>query len=176
MPKKWFNSQLFIPGAWPFIVIVLSMSYSSEAQALSDEIIKQRIEEKTSGTPELKGTRVRVDVEDGLVVLSGTVCLYAQKMTYEKTAWQTMVVAEVENEIRVIPMFPLDDWTIKRKIREIIKASWQLRYAQLMVTVKDGAVVLQDTFEHTRDVLFLKHKVAEIEGVIAIEIQASFNV
>jgi len=84
VPKKWFNSQLFIPGAWPFIIIVLSMSYSSEAQALSDEIIKQRIEAKASGTPELKGTRVRVDVEDGLVVLSGTVCLYAQKMTYKK--------------------------------------------------------------------------------------------
>ncbi|MFB3123292.1 MAG: hypothetical protein ACE10H_14025 [Candidatus Binatia bacterium] len=39
-----------------------------------------------------------------------------------------------------------------------------------------GAVVLRGTFEHTRDVLFLKHKVAGIEGVIAIEIQTRFNV
>ena len=122
VPKKWFNSQLFIPGAWPFIIIVLSMSYSSEAQALSDEIIKQRIEAKASGTPELKGTRVRVDVEDGLVVLSGTVRLYAQKMTYKKTAWQTMGVAEVENEIRVAPMYPLNDRAINRNLRKIIKA------------------------------------------------------
>ncbi len=36
--------------------------------------------------------------------------------------------------------------------------------------------LLRPTGEHTRDVLFLKYKVAEIEGVIAIEIQASFNV
>jgi len=65
---------------------------------------------------------------------------------------------------------------IYRKIREIIKAHRRLHGAQLTVIVKDRAVVLQGTFEHPRDVLFLKHKIAEIEGVIAIEIQASFNV
>ena len=155
---------------------MLSVFYSSEAQALSDEIIKQQIEAKAADTLELKDTQVRVDVEDRLVVLSGTVRLYEQKMTYEKIAWLTMDVAEVENEIRVAPMYPLNDRAINRKIREIIKAHRRLHGAQLTVTVKGGAVVLQGAFEHPRDVLFLKHKVAGIEGVIAIEIQARFNV
>lgn len=176
VPKKCFNSQHFILGAWSFIIIVLSVSYSSEAQALSDETIKQQIEAKAADTLELKDTQVRVDVEDRLVVLSGTVRLYEQKMTYEKIAWLTMDVAEVENEIRVAPMYPLNDRAINRKIREIIKAHRRLHGAQLTVTVKGGAVVLQGAFEHPRDVLFLKHKVAGIEGVIAIEIQARFNV
>ncbi len=73
-------------------------------------------------------------------------------------------------------MYPLNDRAINHKIRGIIKAHRRLHGAQLTVTVKGGAVVLQGTFEHPRDVLFLKHKVAEIEGVIAIEIQARFNV
>ncbi len=164
------------PLAMSFIVILLSMFYSSEAQALSDETIKQQIEAKAVDTLELKGTQVRVYVEDGLVVLSGTVRLYEQKMTYEKIAWQTTGVAEVENEIRVIPKFSLNDIAIERKIRKIFKIYRRLHGAQLTVLVKDGAVALQGTFEHPRDVLFLKHKVAEIEGVISVEIQASFNV
>ena len=55
------------PLAVAFIIILLSMLQSSEALALSDETIKQQIEAKASDTPELKGTQVRVDVEDGLV-------------------------------------------------------------------------------------------------------------
>ncbi len=152
------------------------MFYSSEAQALSDETIKQQIEAKVSDTSALEGTQVRVYVEDGLVVLSGAARLYEQKMTYEKIAWQTTGVAEVENEIRVIPKISLNDIAIERKIREIFKIYRQLHGAQLTVTVKDGAVVLQGIFEHPRDVLFLKHKVTGIEGVISVEIQASFNV
>ncbi len=85
MPEKCFNSQFFILGAWSFIIILLSMFYSSEAQALSDETIKQQIEAKAGDTLELKDTQVRVDVEDRQVVLSGTVRLYRQKMTYEKS-------------------------------------------------------------------------------------------
>ena len=173
MVKRSRNLQ---PLAMAFIIILLSMFYSSEAQALSDETIKQQIEAKVSDTSALEGTQVRVYVEDGLVVLSGTVRLYEQKMTYEKIAWQTTGVAEVENEIRVIPKFSFNDIAIERKIREIFKIYRRLHGAQLTVTVKDGAVVLQGTFEHPRDVLFLKHKVAGIEGVIAIEIQTRFNV
>lgn len=176
VPEKCCNSQFLLLGAWSFIIIVLSMSHSSEAQALSGEIIKQRIEAKASGTPELKDTQVRVDMEDRQVVLSGTVCLYEQKMTYEKIAWLAMDVAEVENEIRIAPMVPLNDRAINRKIREIIKTHRRLHGAQLTLSAKGGAVVLQGTFEHPRDVLFLKRKVVGIEGVIAIEIQARFNV
>ena len=173
MVERFHNLK---PLALSFVVILLSTFYKSEAQALSDEMIKQQIEAKVSDTSALEGTQVRVYVEDGLVVLSGTVRLYEQKMTYEKIAWQTRGVAEVENEIRVIPKFSLNDIAIERKIREIFKVYQRLDRAQLTVIVKDGAVVLQGIFEHPRNVLFLKHKVAEIEGVISVEIQASFIV
>ena len=173
MVERFHNLK---PLALSFVVILMSTFYKSEAQALSDEMIKQQIEAKVSDTSALEGTQVRVYVEDGLVVLSGTARLYEQKMTYEKIAWQTRGVAEVENEIRVIPKFSLNDIAIERKIREIFKVYQRLDRAQLTVIVKDGAVVLQGIFEHPRNVLFLKHKVAEIEGVISVEIQASFIV
>lgn len=37
-----------------------------------------------------------------------------------------------------------------------------------------GIVTRSDTLDHPSDILFLKHRVAEIEGVISIEIQAKF--
>ena len=173
MRKRYHSLKLLV---MTLIVLMLSMLYCSAALALGDEIIKQRIEAKAADILELKGRQVRVDVEDGLVVLSGVVRLYVHKMTYEKIAWQTMGVAEMENEIRVTPKFPLDDMAIERKIREIIQTRPRLQDVALTVTVEGGAVVLKGTFEYPRNVLFLKHKVAEIEGVIAIEIHASFNI
>ena len=173
MRKRYRSLKLLV---MILIFTSLSMFYCSAVPALSDKNIKQRIEAKAADTVELKVTQVRVDVEDGLVVLSGAVRLYVQKMTYEKIAWQTMGVAEVENEIIVTPKFPLDDMAIESKIREIIQTHPRLHDVVLTVTVKGGAVVLQGAFEHPSNVLFLKHKVAEIEGVIAIEIHASFNV
>lgn len=104
--------------------------------------LRNRIKAKAADTVELKGTLVHVDVEDSLVVLSGAVRLYVQKITYEKIAWQTVGVAEVENGIRVTPKFRLDDIAIERKIREIIKTYRRLHGTGLRVIVEDGVMVL----------------------------------
>ncbi len=83
-----------------FTIILMSMFNYQEAPALSDATIKKRIEAQAASTSGLKGAQVSVYVDERQVVLSGSVRLYAQKMTYERIAWQTMGVAEVDNEIR----------------------------------------------------------------------------
>ena len=167
--------QMRNPGLSAVVLTVLfAMAYVPQALSLSDETIKQRIEAQAADTPALRGTRVRVEVDDRLVVLWGVVRLYAQKMTYERIAWQTMGVAEVDNEIRVTPRVALADIAIERKIREIIKEHQRFHSAAAAVKVENGAVHIRATFAHPRDILFLKHRVAEIEGVIAIEIDPAF--
>jgi len=166
------NMKLFILA----LTVLLGMVYVPQALALSDETIKQRIKDAAAETPELRGTKVRIAIEDGFVVLYGEVRLYSQKMIYERIAWQTMGVAEVENEIRVVPLMPLADAAIERKIREVVKTHRRFQGVQLKIRVQEGSVFILTTLEHPRDVLFLKHRVAEIEGVTAIEIDASFNV
>lgn len=106
----------------------------------------------------------------------GQVRLYSQKMMYARIAWQTKGVVEVENEIRVEPVVPLTDGAIERKIREIVKTCRRFQGVKLKIIVEKGYVFLRASFENSRDVLFLKHRVAEIEGVIAIRIDASFMV
>ena len=47
---------------------------------------KQRIEDQAADTLSLRKTQVDLAVEEGYVVLYGTVSLYIQKMLYEQIA------------------------------------------------------------------------------------------
>jgi hypothetical protein len=145
-----------------------------QALAMSDKSLKQNIEDKANDTFRLRETKVEVAVEDGYVVLHGTVDLYIKKMLYEQIAWKTKGVVEVDNEIRVVPKLPQADADIKRNIMEVVPFHRRLQGVNLEIAVKGGAVGIQATFKHPSDVLFFKHRVAEIEGVIAINIIAKF--
>ncbi|MCP4600444.1 MAG: hypothetical protein GY847_07920 [Proteobacteria bacterium] len=104
----------------------------------------------------LKSARVRVDVENGAVILSWTLLIYDHKMKYERIAWQTYGVVEADNEV--------------------LGAYRRQHIVEVAARVTSGKVLLQVAFAHPRAVFFLKHEVAEIEGVIAIEIHISFVV
>ena len=160
--------------AAPLIALALLLSPVTQALAISDEILKQRIEERAAQELELGATAVRIDVGDGFVVLSGSVRFYAYKLSFERIAWQTAGVEDVDNEIRVTPLVPFDDEGIERKIREIIRAHFQVHVYDAKIRVENGAVFISATFQHPRDDLLLKQKVAEIEGVIAIEMDPMF--
>ena len=156
-----------------FLLLVLA---SPQALADNDRVIKQAIEEAAASTPELQGTDARVAVEGRSVILFGSVRLYLHKMIYELIAWQTVGVVEVDNEIRVVPQAPLSDAAIERKIWEIVELHEQFHASEMKVTVARGAVFLSSTFGHPQDVIFLKKRVAAIEGVIAIDIDVALRV
>ena len=161
--------------AWA-IGILLVAGPVALAIAQSDKGIKLAIEKEIANSPELGGVQVRVLVEDGNVILLGAVRFYIQKMQIEKIAWQTAGVVEVDNEAHVMPQAPLSDVEIQRKILEITTVHGRYHDAQITVEVKEGSVSLGGTFRHPRDVIFLKHRVAEIEGVISVQFEIAFRV
>ena len=156
------------------IIIVFGVVHAPRALALSDKLIQQRIEKETGDTFRLRGTKVDLAVEDGYVVLYGTVSLYIQKMLYEQIAWKTEGVVEVDNEIRVVPGLAQSDADIERKTVEVVQTYRRFQGVNIIVSVKAGTVHIRITLDHPSDVLFLKHKVAEIDGVVSINIQAKF--
>ena len=158
------------------LAILLVVAHAAQSMAQSDEGIKLAIEKEIANSSELGGVQVRVLVEDGNVILLGAVRFYIQKMQIEKIAWRTEGVVEVDNEAHVEPLAPLSDVAIKRKILEITRDHERFHGAQIKVEVKDGSVSLDGTFHHPRDVIFLKHRVAEIEGVISVQIEIAFRV
>jgi len=170
--KKNRNLMLIVA----LIIIVFGMAHAHPALAMSDKIIKQRIKDEAADTFRLRETKVDLAVEDGYVVLYGTVSLYIQKMLYEQIAWKTKGVFEVDNEISVVPGLPQTDTAIERKIMELVQTHHRFQGVNFIIVVIKGAVYIRTTLDHPRDVLFLKHNVAEIKGVISINIQANFIV
>jgi hypothetical protein len=157
-----------------FVVIFYGTIDTSRGSNTTDGAIERSIVNEASITPSLRTAKVKIAVENGYVVLYGTVEKYIQKMVYERIAWKTVGVIEVDNEIRVTPLSPLADPTIERKIKEIIKTYDKFQGLNFSVSVKAGAVDIIIKLNNPADVLFLKKKIAEIDGVISIDIMAKF--
>jgi len=135
-----------------------------------------RIPQQAREEDHLAGTRVIITAVRGVLVLSGTVHRYSQKLRYEQIAWQTPDVREVENRIRVEPLMPVSDGDIRRQIVEILLASPRLHGAVTRIDVRRGSVRLAGTFHDPADVFFLTHRVAEVDGVVDLQIAAGFPV
>ena len=95
-------------------------------------------------------------------------------MLYDQIAWRANGVIEVDNEIRVVPRLPQTDEEIERKIKKVIRTYNRFQKATIIPEVNKGEVNIRITLNHPADVLFLKRRVAEIDGVISIAIQAKF--
>jgi len=159
------------------ILVILGLFGTSSvavASTISDKEIKQKIEKTAADTIRLRGAKVDIAVEKGFVVLSGKVDLYIQKMLYDQIAWKTEGVIEVDNEIRVVPILPQTDADIERKIMKVIRTYDRFQKITIIPEVNKGAVNIRITLNHPADVLFLKRRVAEIDGVVSIAIQAKF--
>jgi hypothetical protein len=156
-----------------FFVVLLGLIDTSRGSAGKDLVIKQRIENEASTNSGLKATGVKIAVENGYVVLYGTVKRYIQKMDYERIAWKTSGVKEVDNEIIVSPLKPLTDGAIERKIMEIVQTYRQFHGVRISVSVNAGAVGVTISLNQPADILFFKRKIAEIDGVVSIDIRAN---
>ncbi|MGD8714541.1 MAG: BON domain-containing protein [Desulfobacterales bacterium] len=146
----------------------------SWALSMSDDAIKQKIESEANDSYNLRAKKVKIAVENGYVVLYGTVNKYIQKMLYEKITWKTEGVVEVDNEIQVVPIILQTVDATERKVKEILQVYPQFQGVSVSVSVEAGAVDVLKRLNHPADVVFLKNRIAEIEGVISIDIQAKF--
>jgi len=159
----------------PVVFFIVALLQINPALARSDDHIKSEIEMSISTTTALQNNAsIKVYVDQRLVVLSGKVRLYEQKLIADRNAWTTMGVSEVDSEIRVVPKIPLADAGIEKKIKMLIKSGSQFVTAGIAVQVVNGEVTLSGNFINLRGPSRLKHKVAEIEGVVNIKMNASF--
>lgn len=158
----------------PVLLLLLSLFQVTVAQARSDELIQLEIENRIAASEPLTDAGIKVHVEERLVILTGQVRIYEQKLVGERIAWTTTGVFEVDNEIRVRPKAPLPDTEIERKVMEIVMRNDRFRAAGVTVTASEGKVLLKGNFLGFSDPTALKHKVAKIEGVIGIEMQSVF--
>ncbi len=159
------------------IVLVLlllgtGLFHVSTALAHSDDLIQQEIKAYISDSPELRGVEIEVHVKERLVVLTGQVRLLEQKLVSARIAWTTTGVFQVDNEILVVPKVVFSDAAIERKIKEIVNADERFSVAGVSITVTNGEVSIEAKFLNVSDPSRLKHRVAKIEGVLSIKMNA----
>lgn len=155
-----------------FVGLGLASISAVPVHAGIDDVLRERIQAQARQDKRLAGAEVVVRVQKRDVILSGRVRLYLQKMLYEQIAWHTQGVGEVDNEIQVVPEVHATDDEIKATIIRLLTEHEQFHGVDIAVQVKEGHVRLSATFREPGDVLVLKHRVAQIEGVVAIEIDA----
>ena len=156
------------------VLCCLALFQPQASLAASADRIKSDVETRIAASERLKDTRIEVHVEERLVVLTGEVRLYEQKLVSERLAWTTPGVFEVDNELRVVPRVPRTDTAIARKIRDIVYKHERFRVANVVADVEEGRVRLNGSFLGYSDPTDLKHRIAEIEGVVEIDISARF--
>lgn len=161
-------------NALPIMLFMMFLFQTNAALARSDERIKSEIEANIAANTVLENMQIKVDVAQRQVVLSGSVRLYEQKLVAARIAWTTLGVFEVDNQLEVVPKIPLADVVIEKKIRMIITSDPQFVAAQVEVQVVNGEVVLSGNFVNLHDLSRLKHRVANIEGVVGIKKSSSF--
>lgn len=157
-------------------VLMLALFHITPVLARSDSLIQREIGAQITESAELRDTAINVRVIDKLVVLTGQVQLYEQELAAARIAWTTPGVFEVDNEIRVIPLTARSDAVIERKIEEILQGDEQFRVAVTELRVIDGEVTIRGKFLDFRIPSKLKHKVAKVEGVVNIRLDAAIVV
>jgi len=156
------------------LLLTLSLFQVTPVMARSDGLLHHEIKAQIAKTEKLRDARIEVHVEQRQVILTGEVWFYEQKLISERIAWTTLGVFEVDNEIRVKPKRPVSDGAIERKIKEILTADERFRAAGVVVRINNGEVFFTGNFLNFRDLSMLKHKIAEVAGVIDIKISAAF--
>ncbi len=156
------------------IIVLFLVLSTAQASAMSDADLKHWIEAKAARTPVLViADGVRVDVDDGFVVLSGRVNLLAQRMEYDRIAWQTNGVKEVDNEIHVVPEKSISDAEVERRVRYVVVDTYRRYWHHEMdahIGVDKGQVRIRANLRRPRDLIMLKHRLAKIQGVTEVEI------
>lgn len=87
-------------------LLILGLFQVTLVLARSDDFLLREIDEKIAESTMMRDTWIEIHVEQRVVVLTGEVRLYEQKLIADRIAWTTLGVFEVDNEIRVVPKQP----------------------------------------------------------------------
>ncbi len=109
----------------------------------TDADIHKDVLEELEWDPEVDATEVGVEVDDGVVTLTGWVDSYAKKLAAERAALRVAGVRAVANDISVKGLTTRTDTDIAKAVADALEANSLVPRDRIDVTVKNGKVTLQ---------------------------------
>jgi osmotically-inducible protein OsmY len=136
----------------------------------SDSQIKQQVLRELKWDSRIAWSEFGVEVQDGVVTLTGTVDSYAKKQAAQDAAHRISGVLDVANDIEVRPagVFTRTDADIARAVRHVLQWDALVPDERIQSTVSDGWVTLEGDVDLWRERDDAERTVLRLEGVIGV--------
>lgn len=133
----------------------------------SDAAIQAAVQTELRWDARVAQTEVGVEVERGVVTISGTVSSWAKSIAAEQAAHRAPGVLDVVNELRIrIPDGPgQTDSELAHAVRQALSWSACLPHRQIASTVSAGVVALEGTVTSWTERDDAERIVREVKGV-----------
>ena len=131
----------------------------------TDEAIHADVIEELEWDPAVSAAEVGVEVDDGVVTLTGKVDSYAKKVAAERAAFRTQGVRAVANELSVKGPGVRDDTDIARAAAAALEANSLVPHEWIEVTVKNGKITLAGEVDWAYQAATARAAVRHLDGV-----------
>ena len=155
--------------------ITSAMRRDIMAENINSGQISSAIKDAMKYDPRVTAKNVQVEVEDGVVSLSGTVFNLNEKLAAGQDAKNTMGVKKLNNDIKVErrvvvrPKTPTTDQAITERVKSIFSRDPYVSPAGMEVHVNDGVVTLSGTTQSNFLKKHYKELASNVKGVIAVQ-------
>ena len=129
--------------------------------------IQKNVLEEFEYSPEIEPNEIGVEVDRGVVTLTGTVTSYAKKLAAAKSAQRVFGVRAVANDLEVRPFqsHKFTDTDIARAVANAIEWSALVPEERIQVTVEGGMVTLRGSVDFNFQRTEAERQVLQLAGV-----------
>ncbi|UZJ57803.1 BON domain-containing protein [Pseudomonas sp. KU26590] len=137
---------------------------------MSDLTLRRNILDELEFLPHIDAAAIGVAIEDGVVVLSGHVKTYAQKIAAQRAVKQVKGVRAIadEIEVRLTGMSAIDDGMIASRCLDLIRWSTAVPGDQIMINVQQGWVTLEGDVEWQYEKQAAQNAIQKLDGVVGL--------
>lgn len=115
-----------------------------------------------------KPAEVGVEVDAGVVTLTGTVSSYVKVGLAADLAATVAGVNDVANKLTVAPVAGRDDTQLAQTVRDVLRWDVDIPEQRIDSIVRDGVVTLKGTVDHWYERIAARQAVARLTGVRSV--------
>lgn len=149
------------------ISLVGVMGFQGQPSTISDLDIQSALTRRLAMDGRMNRTNIHIHVDNGRVMLTGTVETLMEKGLAENLVVSTYGVKAVNNQLTVKPA-PTKDLAVEQAVREALKATPVLQTSDIQVSVSDGVVLLKGTVEKQSQSHAAEFAARTVPGLVSV--------